>query len=71
MTFLLLILGRDRSILMKLQNIKDKKYIIKATLEKRQVNKGMIVQLAGDFSTDDGVKGQWENILKLLRENKY
>lgn len=56
---------------MKLQNIKDKKYIIKATLEKRQVNKGMIVQLAGDFSTDDGVKGQWENILKLLRENKY
>ena len=41
---------------MKLQNIKDKKYIIKATLEKRQVNKGMIIQLAGDFSTDnDGV----------------
>lgn len=37
----------SRCILVKLQNTKDKKNIIKATLEKRQINKkGM----AGDLS---------------------
>ena len=58
-----------RHILIQLTKIKDKKKILKAAREKKQVTyKGTPIRLAADFSADTlQARREWHDILHVMR----
>ena len=61
-----------RCILIKLTNIKHKEQILKAAREKQQITcKGIPIRLTADLSTEIlQARREWQDILKLMKENK-
>ena len=60
-----------RHILIKLTKIKHKEQILKAAREKQQItHKGFLIRITADLSIESlQAKREWQNILKVMKEN--
>ena len=64
-------LNTPRHILIKLTKIKHKEQILKAAREKQQItHKGFLIRITADLSIESlQAKREWQNILKVMKEN--
>ena len=61
---------RQRHIVIKMANIKDKEKLLKAAREKQQLTyKGIPIRLSADFSVETRqARREWQDIIKVMKE---